>query len=1379
MLRASLLRHRGNVVLRAPHASPLSSYSYFRNAPKHPAASSSVVGQRLKPQALLYQRELEKDSCGVGILAQLQKKPSRKVVLQANEMLVRMSHRGGCGCDPASGDGAGMLVGMPHKFIQRLVDEGAFGGARVALVPEQYAVGNVFFTKNSACIEASKKSFNALAKDLNLTVVGWRMCCSQSNTQAHDFNSHLALVHSRFSTNTFPSWDRAQPYRVLCHNGEINTLRGNKNWMFARGSKAHSAYFGHATSSLLPVCNFDAALELLTTASSCDRSLPEAMMMMIPEAWQTHMSMPAAKKAMYQYNACMMEPWDGPAMVAFTNGKTVGASLDRNGLRPSRYYVTTDDHVMLSSEVGVIEGLMEADVAAKYRLEPGKMFFVDFDQGRIVSDDEIKATVSAARPYGEWVQHMIHFQTPAVAAAAATQPGTAPLPPADMPRRLNLYGFTTETMEMLLVPMGLEHKEALGSMGNDAPLAVLSEQPKMPNEYFKQLFAQAAQGQAVLVLSDQAAGPDRFPIPSLLVVGAVHQHLLRTQQRTSVAIFAECGDAKEVHDFATLLGFGADGVCPYMAYHALGYMNSEGLVEAIAKKKVETAALWANYQTAVGKGLLKVMSKMGISTLQSYKGAQVFEAVGLGADVIDRCFYGTTNMATLYDDIARLHEAGFPTHSLEMPLVRNPGQYHARENGELHFNTPSAIVALQTAARTQSRDAYGQYRDLTNAASKCVAAIGWMSWADCATGRRVTLRGLLAFQTVPEERRPRWDEMEPIANIVKRFNTGAMSLGSISRETHEALAIAMNQLGGRSNTGEGGEDPKRYMPQPDGAPNPMRSAIKQVASGRFGVTMHYLSNADQLQIKMAQGAKPGEGGELPGHKVSPYIAARRHTTPGPHHDIYSIEDLAQLIHDLKNSNPTAEMSVKLVSEVGVGIVAAGVVKAKAEHITISGHDGTIHDIPSRIKLQTDGQLKTGRDVVIAALLGAEEYGFATAPLIALGCVMMRKCHLNTCPVGIATQDEELRKKFTGMPEHIQQIVRSLGATSLDEVIGRADLLQVDESTLHRKTYESSRPWDGMTGRCRRLLDLSPLLVNAQTLSPGSRIRYDPNDQQDHELDTILDQKLLEQCALAIEDGTPVQVALPISNVDRTVGALLSHVITKKHGERGCLPPNTIRLHLHGHAGQSLGFGLVRGVELKVLGDANDYVGKALSGGTVIVAPEVERGHNQTIVGNAVLYGATSGKAFFRGKAGERFAVRNSGVHAVVEGVGDHGCEYMTGGRVVILGPTGRNFGAGMSGGIAYVYDPSNEFADKCNQSMGGLEALDEDEQFVKDLIQQHVQHTNSPVGETILADWDATKHAFVKLMPHDYKHVMATTQSTNVVVESTVEARRVEVHASH
>ncbi|ETV69755.1 hypothetical protein, variant 4 [Aphanomyces astaci] len=1448
MLRASLFRHPGKVLVRAPHASSLSSYSYFRNPPKH---GGSVVGKGNK-QSLLYQRDHEKDSCGVGILAQLQKKPSRKVVLQANEMLVRMSHRGGCGCDPASGDGAGMLVGMPHIFIQRLVDEGAFGGAHtsVALVPEQYAVGNVFFSKNSEHIDASKKAFDTIAKDLNLTVLGWRpvptsnhelgqtslasephieqvlvlppsnlsndhfekelmrlrkvattankesemyVCSLSSQTlvykgqltpgqvmpyyadlQAHDFSSHLALVHSRFSTNTFPSWDRAQPYRVLCHNGEINTLRGNKNWMFARGSKAHSAYFGHATSSLLPVCsddmsdsgNFDAALELLTKASSCDRSLPEAMMMMIPEAWQSNATMPESKNAMYQYNACMMEPWDGPAMVAFTNGKTVGASLDRNGLRPSRYYITTDDHVMLSSEVGVIEGLVEADVATKHRLEPGKMFFVDFDQGRVISDQEIKATVSGSRPYGDWVQHMVHFQNVRGTSLNDAKPAknNGAMMPTDMPRRLNLYGFTTETMEMLLVPMGLEYKEALGSMGNDAPLAVLSEQPKLPNEYFKQLFAQvtnppidpiredlvmslrcpvgpeenvldvsadhakrlivdhpvlslediqtlkygmsdakwtaktldatfpahsgqagliqaldrlceqattaAAQGQAVLVFSDQAAGPDRFPIPSLLVIGAVHQHLLRTQQRTSVALFAECGDAKEVHDFATLLGFGADGVCPYMAYHALAHMNNEGLLEAIAKKSMDTKELWTNYQTAVGKGLLKVMSKMGISTLQSYKGAQVFEAVGLGPDVIDRCFYGTTsrlqgsNMETLYDDIARLHEAGFPTHSLETPLVRNPGQYHARENGEFHFNTPSAIVALQTAARTQSRDAYDQYRDLTNAASK-----------------RVTLRGLLEFQTVPEERRPKWEQMESIQDIVKRFNTGAMSLGSISRETHEALAVAMNQLGGRSNTGEGGEDPERYIPQPDGTPNPKRSAIKQVASGRFGVTMHYLSNADQLQIKMAQGAKPGEGGELPGHKVSPYIAARRHTTPGvglisppPHHDIYSIEDLAQLIHDLKNSNPSAEISVKLVSEVGVGVVAAGVVKAKAEHITISGHDGgtgasswtgvkhsglpwelglaeaqqtlVLNNLRSRIKLQTDGQLKTGRDVVIAALLGAEEFGFATAPLIALGCVMMRKCHLNTCPVGIATQDEELRKKFTGMPEHvvnflwllaqdIQGIVRSLGATSVDEIIGRADLLQVDESSLHRKT---------------RLLDLSPLLVNAKTLNPTSSIRYNPQDQQNHELDLVLDQTLLAHCVSAIADGSPVQVDLPISNVDRTVGALLSHKITKVHGEHG-LAPHTIQLNLTGHAGQSLGFGLVRGIQLKVTGDANDYVGKALSGGTVIVTPEIERGNDQTIVGNAVLYGATSGLAFFRGKAGERFAVRNSGVHAVVEGVG--------------------------------------------------------------------------------------------------------------------------------
>ncbi|RHY17755.1 hypothetical protein DYB25_002719 [Aphanomyces astaci] len=923
--------------------------------------------------------------------------------------------------------------------------------------------------------------------------------------------------------------------------------------------------------------NFDAALELLTKASSCDRSLPEAMMMMIPEAWQSNATMPESKKAMYQYNACMMEPWDGPAMVAFTNGKTVGASLDRNGLRPSRYYITTDDHVMLSSEVGVIEGLVEADVASKHRLEPGKMFFVDFDQGRVISDQEIKATVSGSRPYGDWVQHMVRFQNVRGTSLNDAKPAknNGAMMPTDMPRRLNLYGFTTETMEMLLVPMGLEYKEALGSMGNDAPLAVLSEQPKLPNEYFKQLFAQVRLCQAVLVFSDQAAGPDRFPIPSLLVIGAVHQHLLRTQQRTSVALFAECGDAKEVHDFATLLGFGADGVCPYMAYHALAHMNNEGLLEAIAKKSMDTKELWTNYQTAVGKGLLKVMSKMGISTLQSYKGAQVFEAVGLGPDVIDRCFYGTTsrlqgsNMETLYDDIARLHEAGFPTHSLETPLVRNPGQYHARENGEFHFNTPSAIVALQTAARTQ----------------------------------RVTLRGLLEFQTVPEERRPKWEQMESIQDIVKRFNT----------------------------------------------------------------------------------------------------------------------DLAQLIHDLKNSNPSAEISVKLVSEVGVGVVAAGVVKAKAEHITISGHDGMSSYIyVSRIKLQTDGQLKTGRDVVIAALLGAEEFGFATAPLIALGCVMMRKCHLNTCPVGIATQDEELRKKFTGMPEHVVNFL-----------------------------------W---------LLDL------------------------------VLDQTLLAHCASAIADGSPVQVDLPISNVDRTVGALLSHKITKVHGEHGTvhptynnpnhislsivssLAPHTIQLNLTGHAGQSLGFGLVRGIQLKVTGDANDYVGKALSGGTVIVTPEIERGNDQTIVGNAVLYGATSGLAFFRGKAGERFAVRNSGVHAVVEGVGDHGCEYMTGGRVVILGPTGRNFGAGMSGGIAYVYDPSSEFAAKCNLSMGSLEALDfegDEELVVKDLIEQHIQHTKSPLGVSILADWDHAKHSFVKLMPHDYKQVIAANVHMNTTAEP------VHVNAGH
>ncbi|EQC29281.1 NADH-dependent glutamate synthase 1 [Saprolegnia diclina VS20] len=1506
------------------------SYSHFRQ----PATTANS----------LYAKHLEKDSCGVGLLAHLKKQPSRKVVVEANDMLVRMSHRGGCGCDPASGDGAGMLVGMPHSFMGRVAREGQFGAPLTQpLTPERYAVGNIFFRKDRD-ISSSKAQFDALAEELNLASLGWRVVptvndalgatskasephieqvlvvppesmstsdfekellrlrvvgtarndasemyvCSLSNQtitykgqltpsqllpyykdlQTDDFASHVAMVHSRFSTNTFPSWDRAQPNRVMCHNGEINTLRGNKNWMFARGSKAHNKYFGQATASLLPVCsdgmsdsgNFDSALELLSKASSCDRTLPETMMMMIPEAWQNNPHLSPEKRAMYQYNACLMEPWDGPAMIAFCDGKSVGASLDRNGLRPSRYYVTKDGHVALSSEVGVLEDLAEADVVSKHRLEPGKMFYVDFDQGRIVSDEEIKKQVATSRPFGEWVQkNMVSLQSLPVPSPAAPMRVSK-----DALRRLTMFGFTTETMDMLLMPMGLNHKEPLGSMGNDAPLAVLSELPKAPAEYFKQLFAQVtnppidpireelvmslqcpvgpeenildatpqhasrlivehpvltlddvhklkttthpkwaattldatfavnsgprgladaldrlcedattavAQGKSALLFSDVRAGDGRLPIPSLLVVGAVHQHLLQTQQRTSVALFVEAGDAKEVHDFATLLGFGADAVCPHMAYEALAHMKDEGLLKAYAKRDLSNEELQLNYQTAIGKGLLKVMSKMGISTLQSYKGAQVFEAVGLGPDVINRCFKGTTSrlqgsdLAILYDDVAKLHALAYAqtAHSL-----RNPGQYHAREGGEVHFNSPASIVALQMAARENSREAYNTYRDATVAAA-----------------RKVTLRGLLDFSTVPADEMPSLAEMEPVSEIVKRFNTGAMSLGSISQETHEALAEAMNRLGGRSNTGEGGEDPRRYAPE-NGKPNKKRSAIKQVASGRFGVTMDYLTNADQLQIKMAQGAKPGEGGELPGHKVSDYIAARRHTTPGvglisppPHHDIYSIEDLAQLIHDLKNANPVAEISVKLVSEVGVGVVAAGVAKAKAEHITISGHDGgtgasswtgvkhgglpwelglaeaqqtlVLNNLRSRVKLQTDGQLKTGRDVVIAALLGAEEFGFATAPLIALGCIMMRKCHLNTCPVGVATQDPELRKKFAGTPEHVvnflwllaeevQEIVRSLGATSLDELVGRADLLHVDPTALHDKTA---------------LLDFGPLLVNAQTLNPDSAVRYNPAHQQDHGLDQILDQKLLAACENAIQDGTPVQVHLPISNVNRTVGTLLSHTITSKYGADG-LPSGTIALHLTGHAGQSLGFGLCPGVLLHVHGDANDYVGKALSGGTIVVAPSETALHGQTIAGNAVLYGGTSGAAFFAGKAGERFAVRNSGVDAVVEGVGDHGCEYMTGGHVVVLGPTGRNFGAGMSGGIAYVYDPTAALAPKCNLAMIDLEPLDMlDDDRVHDLLTQHLAHTGSPMARRVLDDWSNAKHAFIKVMPEDYKAVLA------------------------
>jgi len=1479
-------------------------------------------------------------------------------VEQADEMLVRMSHRGGCGCDPNSGDGAGMLFGMPDSFMRSKAKE-VFG----IELPKQgdYAVANVFFApKNEQAMTENKARMERLAKERGMKFIGWRPVPTDNSMLGRDpvesepiteqffvvnkgnynqrqfeqellrirkvaeedtaaqfghesgfyinsltgqtitykgqltpeqvsqyyldlkdptFVSHLSLVHSRFSTNTFPSWERAQPIRMMCHNGEINTLRGNKNWMYSRGGIMGSDYFGDETSQLLPATgdhmsdsgNFDSVLELMAKAT--DRSLPECVMMMIPEAWQDNQNLSDTKKAFYEYNSAIMEPWDGPAMVAFTDGRYIGATLDRNGLRPSRYYVTKDDHVVLSSEIGVIPGLKDEDVKIKYRLEPGKMFLVDFETQRIVPDDEIKEQIAAEKPYREWVDgNMIDLEKWTSESGAEK----AKMKFDTSNRRLNMFGFSMEKLEMLLLPMAVGGKEALGSMGNDAALAVLSEKPRQVNDYFKQLFAQVTNppidpireeivmslvcpvgpeqnllapasakhcerlivrqplltleemqtlknkkfkradgttafasqvidttfpidagvdgmlqalsricdeaadaiqgnlgesGVQAVILSDRLSGSDRMALPSLVAVGAVHQHLLKTQQRPKAAIFAEGGDTKEVHDFATLAGYGCDGVCPYMAYEAICKMNADGLIEAKSGNQFTDDEIISNYRNAAAKGLLKVMSKMGISTLQSYKGAQVFEAVGLAEEIVDRCFTGTTTriqgtgFEALYRDLKRFHEAAYPDANEGSPLVQNDGQLNFRTGEEAHLNTPQGMVNLQLAARTNSREAYKEFARLTNEQNK-----------------KVTLRGQLKFKFDPS-RSISIDEVEPVSEIVKRFATGAMSLGSISQEAHETLAVAMNALGARSNTGEGGEDPKRFEDN-------RRSAIKQVASGRFGVTSHYLANSDQIQIKMAQGAKPGEGGELPGFKVTDYIATNRHTTPGvglisppPHHDIYSIEDLAQLIHDLKNAQPHGEVSVKLVSEVGVGVVAAGVAKALSDHITISGHDGgtgaaawtglkgaglpwelglaetqqtlVLNGLRDRIKLQTDGQLKTGRDVVIACLLGAEEFGFATAPLIAMGCIMMRKCHLNTCPVGIATQDEELRKKFAGQPEHvmnyfflmaeeIRELMAQLGYRSMEDMIGQTQHLEPNTRGMHYKS---------------RGLDLTPLLTPASELNPSAGIRN--LTTQDHGLVRAKDNEIIAKAQPALQTGSPVVIKESINNLNRTFGTMLSYEVSKKYGEEG-LPDDTIQIKLDGHGGQSFGFTLAKGITATIEGDCNDYAGKGLSGGKIAVFPsqDVISGgfvpEDNVVVGNVCLYGATAGKAFFRGKAGERFCVRNSGALAVVEGIGDHGAEYMTGGHLVCLGETGRNFAAGMSGGVAYIYDPNEKFPERCNMGLVGLESVKDiaEKEELYNYIREHVEMTGSNVGQAMLEDWDNVCKNFVKVMPHDYKRVL-------------------------
>jgi glutamate synthase (NADPH/NADH) large chain len=1273
------------------------------------------------------------------------------------------------------------------------------------------------------------------------------------------FATAIALVHSRFSTNTFPSWPLAHPYRFVAHNGEINTVKGNRNWMRARESQLASDLFGGGDlERIYPICtpgasdtaSFDEVLELLHLGG---RSLPHSVLMMIPEAWENHESMDPARRAFYQYHSTLMEPWDGPACVAFSDGSVVGAVLDRNGLRPGRYWVTDDGLVVLASESGVLD-IDPAKVVRKGRLQPGRMFLVDTVSHRIVEDDEIKAAIAAENPYADWLdaglieladlperEHIVHTH-------------------ASVTRRQQTFGYTEEELRVLLAPMARAGAEPIGSMGTDSPIAALSDRPRLLFDYFTQLFAQVTNppldaireelvtslistigpsgnllepspascrnislpfpvidndelaklihvnadgdlpglkaatlsglyrvtgggealaarlaeicaeadaaiedGARLIVLSDRHSDAEHAPIPSLLLTSAVHHHLIRTKQRTQVGLLVEAGDVREVHHVALLIGYGAAAVNPYLAMESVEDLAAAGTF--LGGVEPETAI--RNLIKALGKGVLKVMSKMGISTVASYRGAQVFEAVGLDADFVDTYFHltdtkiGGAGIDVIAAEVAARHAKAYPVSGIQAAHRRLEigGEYQWRREGEPHLFDPDTVFRLQHATRTRRYDIFKQYTSRVNEQSE----------------RLMTLRGLFGLSS---DRAPiPVDEVEPVSEIVKRFSTGAMSYGSISREAHETLAIAMNQLGGKSNTGEGGEDPERlYDPA-------RRSAIKQVASGRFGVTSEYLVNADDIQIKMAQGAKPGEGGQLPGHKVYPWIAGTRHSTPGvglisppPHHDIYSIEDLAQLIHDLKNANPKARIHVKLVSEVGVGTVAAGVSKAHADVVLISGHDGgtgaspltslkhaggpwelglaetqqtlLLNGLRDRIVVQTDGQLKTGRDVVIAALLGAEEFGFATAPLVVSGCVMMRVCHLDTCPVGVATQNPVLRERFSGKPEfvvnffefiaeEVRELLAELGFRSIEEAVGHAEVIDAARAVDHWKAQG---------------LDLAPLLYVPEL--PEGAARHRTTDQ-DHGLAKALDNELIRLAADALDSGAPVRAQIPIRNVNRTVGTMLGHEVTKKYGGAG-LPDGTIDITLTGSAGQSFGAFLPKGVTLRLEGDANDYVGKGLSGGRVVVRPDRAADHlaeYSTIGGNTIAYGATGGELFLRGRTGERFCVRNSGATVVAEGVGDHGCEYMTGGRAVVLGPTGRNFAAGMSGGIAYVLDldPGN-----VNTGMVGVEALDADDiTWLHDVVRRHAEETGSTVAERLLADWGAALARFGKVMPRDYKAVLA------------------------
>src|SRR5687767_5211116 len=1499
-------------------------------------APPSIAGP--PPAQGLYDPAHEHDACGVGFVVNIKGARSHAIVRQALQVLINLLHRGACGCEANTGDGAGILLQMPDKFLRKEC-------RRLGIPlpgPKDYGAGLVFLPRDIVQREKVQGLVSTIVAEEGQRLLGWRdvptrdahlgasavgvephikqvfiargdgtrdharferklyvvrkriehaieaMDFSEkpltyipslsSNTLIYkgmlsadqieamfpdlmdgDVESALALVHQRFSTNTFPSWPLAHPYRYVAHNGEINTLRGNLNWMRAREALCKSDVLGDDLVKVLPVtreglsdsATFDNVLEFLVMNG---RSLPHAILMMIPEPWQHHESMSPERRAFYDYHSSLMEPWDGPASIAFTDGTVIGAVLDRNGLRPSRYYVTRDDLVIMASEVGVLD-IPPEQILVKERLHPGRIFLVDTAQGRIIDDDEIKAQLAAEHPYGEWLrQNQVHLEDVAAAPVAESDHATV------LTRQM-AFGYTHEDLRLLLAPMAKNGEEPIGSMGTDTALAVLSDRPRPLYDYFKQLFAQVtnpaldqireelvtamestvgpegnllkaepgscrqivlkdpvlsnedlaklahvrelgfkamtlpmlypvaegaagleraieelqrrasraiADGHNIVVLSDRGVSRELAAIPSLLATAAVHHHLVRQGERVRCGLVVETGDAREVHHMCLLIGYGAGAVNPWVAFESIDDLIRHGVLSGIDHAKAVR-----NYIKALNKGILKVMAKMGISTLQSYCGAQIFEAVGLNRAVVNCYFAGTASrvggigLDVIAEEARRRHADAYPERPVERPELDWGGEYQWRRDGEHHQVNPDMIAKLQASTRAGSYATFKEYSKIVDDQSR----------------QRATLRGL--FTLKPAGPPVPLAEVESIESILKRFATGAMSYGSISQEAHETLAIAMNRIGGRSNTGEGGEDAARYVRDPNG--DWRRSAVKQVASGRFGVTSEYLVNAADIQIKMAQGAKPGEGGQLPGHKVYPWIAKVRYATPGvglisppPHHDIYSIEDLAQLIHDLKNANPTARIHVKLVAEVGVGTVAAGVAKAHADVVLISGHDGGtgaspltslkhaglpwelglaetqqvlfLNKLRDRIVVQVDGQMKTGRDVVIGALLGAEEYGFATAPLVVMGCIMMRVCHLNTCPVGIATQDPVLRAKFDGAPEFVENFFRfvaeevrelmaELGFRTMNEMIGRVDCLNVERAVTHWKA---------------KGLDLQPLLH--QPKLPASVARRRVRDQE-HGLEVALDNELIERCRPALDSRAPVEFTIPIRNMDRTVGTMLGYEVTKRNGGQG-LPDDTIRITFTGSAGQSFGAFVPRGMTMTLVGDANDGFGKGLSGGRLSVFPppaSTFKSEQNIIVGNVAFYGATSGEAFVSGLAGERFWVRNSGATVVVEGVGDHGCEYMTGGRVVVLGRTGRNFAAGMSGGVAYVLDADGGFARRCNREMVDLETLVDGEEIslLQDLVMKHARLTGSAYVDGLLKDWAALQRRIVKVMPREYKRVLA------------------------